>query len=223
MALCGALFVLWFLVGSPSRAPSYRDYRKKTEKAIHMKAHMTKLGKEYMSDKDMLAKTNSELEGILNQKHQGSWGSDNVVEVKDSNKMDPAEALFKPKEKTQAETEEVTIAGRKKMPKQKSGGYEAEPARYPTTDDEGQSTSKIAKNDPGKEAAREELRRILLKSPSKFLTPAFCLYIYSNPPNPYLQSSSSRNRPVPTPNVPKTSCSTRTRSPLPLTSSNWTR
>ena len=176
MALCGALFLLWFLLGSPSRAPSYRDYRKKTEKAIHMKAHMTKLGKEYMSDKDMLAKTNSELKGILNQQHQDSWASDNVAEVKGSNQMDPAEELFKPKEKTQAEVEEVSIAGRKKMPKQKTGEYDTEPARYPTTDDEGQSTSKIAKNDPGKEAAREELQRILKKSPSKFSIPTSCPY-----------------------------------------------
>ena len=162
LAILGVVFLLWMLAESPSRSSSYRDYRKKTESAMLMKEHMTKMGKEYLSDSDMLSKTNSELKGILKQQYEDSRASDNVAEVKGALKDD----LYNAKEVQQAEVEEVSVAGRKKMPKQKTGDYDAEPARYPTEEDEDLIKSSKSKNDPGREAAREELQRILKRSPS---------------------------------------------------------
>ena len=59
-----------------------------------------------------------------------------------------------------------TSTMRRKMPKQKTGDYDAEPARYPTEDEEESVFSGKSKKDPGREAAREELQRILKRSPS---------------------------------------------------------
>ena len=76
--------LLWYVLGASSPTSSYPDFRKTTESALNMKDHMTKMGKEYMSDKDMLGKANQELQGILRQQQTDGLASENVAEVHQS-------------------------------------------------------------------------------------------------------------------------------------------
>ena len=113
-----------------------------------------------MSDKDMLGKTNQELQGILRQHNTDGLVGENVAEVQQS--MPDSDSHG---------SDEISIAGRTKMPRPKQQDGVDEKPRYPSQlVDENEST--VAKSnvegvaDVGREAARTELQQILKRSPS---------------------------------------------------------
>ena len=161
-----AIIAIVILLYNFSGSDGTTNFRKTTEGALNMKDHYAKMGKEYLSDAAMLTNTNQELEDILRKQQQDGLAAENVAEVQ--NTMPEAGSL---KIQADKQYEEVSIAGRKKMPKYKEDTL-AEQPKYPSNPNLAEDEEKAfngpnveTASEPGREAARAELQRILKRSP----------------------------------------------------------
>ncbi|EXJ86225.1 hypothetical protein A1O1_06595 [Capronia coronata CBS 617.96] len=196
LGLAFGIIVLYLLFFSGSDT----DFRKTTESSL---ARRRGILRGDLSDADLTAKTNRELQMILDKQKQ-------ILEPSPAQRGEP-----NPWASSGASDDDaISVAGRKTMPKTK------EKPRYPmdgvvgATDDEGQEVAlnggKAEKpEDEGETMARQELQSILKKSPIIIFSKSYCPYSkrakalllekYTISPAPYVVELDWMNSPVPKP------------------------
>lgn len=180
--------VLLYILFFSSEADKPSDFRGKTEAGIKRK-HSILSGD--ISDEELLAQTNGKLQEILAEK-DGRAGMTIL-------------------QGTRVNEGEVAVAGRKTMPKQSPFQQAAaEKPRYPVKEDLEDSDAHAKEHksaDPGEELAREELQRILKRSPMIIFSKSYCphskrakqllLHHYDIKPAPYVVELDEMTKLVP--------------------------
>jgi len=146
-AAIGIIYLLFFS-GSPTT-----DFRKTTEEGM-ARQHGVLRGD--LSDADLTAQTNRELQAILAKQHPSTASSNE-----------------RPVQSVSSQDDEISVAGRKSMPRPQ------EKPKYPVGN-AGANGDETAFNgnkvetaiDEGEEMVREELQGILKKSPSTSVRPS---------------------------------------------------
>ncbi len=153
-----------------------------------------------LSDEDLTAQTNSQLEQILAGKNADTSKEKIILEGSRTGKATSkpyAEAID-----DSSDPDSIPVAGRKKMPKPspfQSAYVDHQKPKYPLRDDEEEAYNgnKIeTAADEGEEMAREELQTILKRSPIIIFSKSYCPYSkkakklllekYSITPAPYV-------------------------------------
>lgn len=169
--------LLCYIVFFSSEADKGSDFRGKTEAALKRK-HSVLSGD--ISDEDLLAQTNNKLQEILAAKDGPAPSSLQGTRI----------------------TDDIPVAGRKTMPNPKQSPFQQNPAekpKYPVKDgvgDEADTKKEHKSSDPGEDMAREELQKILKKSPIIIFSKSYCphskrakdllLHRYDIQPPPYV-------------------------------------
>lgn len=169
--------LLCYIVFFSSEADKGSDFRGKTEAALKRK-HSVLSGD--ISDEDLLAQTNNKLQEILAAKDGPAPSSLQGTRI----------------------TDDIPVAGRKTMPNPKQSPFQqnlAEKPKYPVKDgvgDEADTKKEHKSSDPGEDMAREELQKILKKSPIIIFSKSYCphskrakdllLHRYDIQPPPYV-------------------------------------
>jgi len=171
VAIIGFVVFLYVLFHHSSDS----GFRQRTEAGLTMKEHLTKQGKEYLSDADLTAETSKKLVDIL-EKQRFDHATGTVAKGSQSIATGDTESLssaLKSIAKEETEYEDISIGGRKIMQKPKEIGKEQ--PKYPTNSEVGAGEEKAYNGakvekvvDMGREAARVELQKILKRSPSEF-------------------------------------------------------
>lgn len=165
-----ALIYFFFSSGS-----STTDFRKTTEDGIRRASVRGGPLQGDLSDVDLTAKINKDLENILAKQNSKNR---EAAKVAAAGKPSPTFTQISDHDLRQGivKDTDVSVAGRKTMPKaQQSSSKDKAKPKYPlekggSTDEDDEVALKGEKvADPGEEVAREELQSILKKSPSKFL------------------------------------------------------
>jgi glutaredoxin len=171
------IYVLFF----SSEADQGTDFRGRTEQALKRK-HSIMSGD--ISDEDLLAQTQGQLQQILDKTDSDSGSSGTA--------------------------DEIAVAGRKTMPNPRVSPYQqasSEKPKYPLEDDDADKTGSKLAADPGVEMAREELMGIFKKSPMIIFSKSYCphskrakqllLHMYDIKPEPYVVELDQMTQVVP--------------------------
>lgn len=206
IALSIALIYFLFFAGSDTT-----DFRRTTEESLSRRRGILRGD---LSDADLTAQTNRELQMILDQQNAGL----EPTAAQAGGRKSQSQATSVP-----FDEDDASVAGRISIPKSK------EKPKYPVDgtaahglDSGGEEVAfngnKIEKaKDEGEDAAREEFHNILKKSPSTYWS---CHALAERFAHAEIQSSSSRNPIAPTRSEPKLSFYRPTPSHLPRTSLN---
>jgi glutaredoxin len=171
------IYVLFF----SAEADQGTDFRGRTEQALKRK-HSIMSGD--ISDEDLLAQTQEQLQQILHSTNSDSAPSDT--------------------------TDEIAVAGRKTMPNPRVSPYQqasTEKPKYPLADEDADRASSKSVADPGEDMAREELMRIFKKSPMIIFSKSYCphskrakqllLHMYDIKPEPLVVELDQMTQVVP--------------------------
>ncbi|OAP60740.1 hypothetical protein AYL99_05742 [Fonsecaea erecta] len=208
-ALTVGLLLIYFLFFSGSGSST--DFRKTTEASLSRRRGILRGA---LSDKELTAQTNRELQMILDRQREQRQREDDQ-RIFDAS---PVQGNHPYTSTINFDDDEVSIGGRKTMPKEKPkypvDTAKAAGATAVAADGRGEETAyngnKVEKaKDDGEDMAREELQSILKKSPIIIFSKSYCPYskraktllleTYSITPAPYVVELDLMTTPVPKP------------------------
>ncbi|KIX93057.1 uncharacterized protein Z520_11330 [Fonsecaea multimorphosa CBS 102226] len=210
VALTVGLFLIYFLFFSGSSTTT--DFRKTTESSLSRRRGILRGA---LSDKELTAQTNRELQMILDRQKEQREEDQRIFDASPVQGNHPYTSTI-----SFDDDDDVSIGGRKTMPKEKPkypvDTAKAADATDVAADGKGEETAyngnKVEKaKDDGEDMAREELQSILKKSPIIIFSKSYCPYskrakallleTYSISPAPYVVELDLMTTPVPKPHV----------------------
>lgn len=168
LGLAVAIILLYLLFFSGSETT---DFRKTTEESLSRQRGVLRGS---LSDADLTAQTNQELQMILDAQRQPF----DATPVRDSDQKSKPHATS-----DASDDEQSSVAGRISVPRPiEKPKYPLESANAGESGEREDTTSKTASaKDEGEEMARQEFHDILKKSPSKLADHLKIALLYANP------------------------------------------